>query len=90
MKEAFGGKKQETDKTGGMGGIFPSSGEKDKKPKEKSEDYLVASLKQKHQGKTAAEETVVLEAAVQQQQTTVVQRAVSNKQIHTHKQKVKT
>ncbi|KAK2896658.1 hypothetical protein Q8A67_011146 [Cirrhinus molitorella] len=36
VKETLTGKKQEPDKTGGMGGLFPSSGEKDKKPKEKS------------------------------------------------------
>nr|AAI62448.1 Zgc:193505 [Danio rerio] len=34
MKETITGKKQPTDKTGGMGGLFPSSG--DNKPKEKS------------------------------------------------------
>lgn len=41
VKETISGKKQETDKTGGMGGLFPSSEEKDKKPKEKSGDGLI-------------------------------------------------
>ncbi|XP_073691383.1 uncharacterized protein [Garra rufa] len=37
VKETLTGKKQpQPDKTGGMGGLFPSSGEKDKKPKEKA------------------------------------------------------
>ncbi len=44
MKETFGGKKQETDKTGGMGGLFPSSGEKDKKPTEKSGGGIFGGL----------------------------------------------
>lgn len=53
MKEAFGGKKQETDKTGGMGGIFPSSGEKDKKPKEKSGGLFGGLLKAEAPGENS-------------------------------------
>ncbi|XP_043110556.1 uncharacterized protein zgc:193505 [Puntigrus tetrazona] len=46
VKEKLTGKKQpETDKTGGMGGLFPSSGEKDKKPKEKSGGLFGGLLK---------------------------------------------
>lgn len=44
VKETLTGKKQETDKTGGMGGLFPSSGEKEKKPKEKSGGGLFGGL----------------------------------------------
>lgn len=44
MKESITGKKQETDKTGGMGGLFPSNEEKDKKPKEKAGGGIFGGL----------------------------------------------
>lgn len=53
VKETFTGKKQETDKTGGMGGLFPSSGEKDNKPKEKSGGLFGGLLKAEGPGENS-------------------------------------
>ncbi|CAM4727029.1 hypothetical protein PO909_019308 [Leuciscus waleckii] len=44
VRETMSGKKQETDKTGGMGGLFPSKDEKDKKPKEKAGGGIFGGL----------------------------------------------
>ncbi|XP_067242274.1 uncharacterized protein zgc:193505 [Chanodichthys erythropterus] len=44
VKETITGKKQENDKTGGMGGLFPSNEEKDKKPKEKAGGGIFGGL----------------------------------------------
>ncbi|XP_067277954.1 uncharacterized protein zgc:193505 [Pseudorasbora parva] len=43
VKETITGKKQENDKTGGMGGVFPSKEDKDKKP-EKSGGGIFGGL----------------------------------------------
>ncbi|KAK7140116.1 hypothetical protein R3I94_012656 [Phoxinus phoxinus] len=44
VRETISGKKQETDKTGGMGGLFPSKDEKDNKPKEKAGGGIFGGL----------------------------------------------
>ncbi|XP_077093362.1 uncharacterized protein LOC143745244 [Siphateles boraxobius] len=44
VRETIAGKKQENDKTGGMGGLFPSKDEKDKKPKEKAGGGIFGGL----------------------------------------------
>ncbi|XP_052427827.1 uncharacterized protein zgc:193505 [Carassius gibelio] len=53
VKETLTGKKQETDKTGGMGGLFPSSEEKEKKPKEKSGGFFGGLLKSEGPGESS-------------------------------------
>jgi len=44
VKETLTGKKQGTDKTGGMGDLFPSKDEKDNKPKEKAGGGIFGGL----------------------------------------------